>query len=68
MQCLEISDAVRPPIWVVRRESVNKIFRYSHGFFFVGGELGLSYWGRNVGWECWRKGCWDRRLVATGTR
>lgn len=47
---------------------INIIFLIFLLFFCVGGELGLSYWGRNVGWECSRRGCGCRRLVATGTR
>ena len=35
--------------------------------FSMGVKLGLSYWGRNVGWG-WRIGCWGRYLGLSGTR
>jgi len=28
----------------------------------MGVRVGLSHWGRNVGWRCSRTGCWERYL------
>ena len=37
-------------------------------FFGMGVKLGLSYWGRNIGWGCSRIRCWKRNLGLRGAR
>jgi hypothetical protein len=36
--------------------------------FCMGVKLGLSHWGRNMGWGCSRIGCWGGYLGLKGTR
>ena len=34
----------------------------------MGVRLGRSHWGRNIGWSCFRIGCWGKYLGLRGTR
>ena len=65
---LRLTSSHRRYIWRNNNNNNNNTELQFCLLFCLGVKLGLSHWGRNVGWGCLRIGCWGEYLGLRGTR